>query len=660
MFFKKSSNKLIGKSKRETLWIEPYGEDCLRFRSTQNKEIVEEDWTLLPSKETNVKIEISEERSTITNGKIKAEILKDGTVKYLKENGEKILEELWIDKRVNNADLLHAREYKAISSELYKIQLTFKSYEEEKFYGMGQYANGQFNLKGSVLEFAQKNTQISIPFLLSNRNYGIVWNNPAIGRTELVNNYTRWVAEGTKQIDYLIIYGETPEEIIKKYTELYGRSLMLPEWAAGFWQCKLRYRTQEELLNVAREYKKRGLPISVIVIDFFHWPMQGEWKFDKKYWPNPKAMVDELNEMGIKLMVSIWPTVDLKSENFEEMLEKNLLVTTERNEPVLMTFRGSCTHFDAMNPESQKYVWNKVKGNYYKDGIKMFWLDEAEPEMKTYDYDNVRYYLGNGLEVSNIYPYYYAKTFYEGMKNEGEEEVVNLIRCAWHGVQRYGTVVWSGDIPSTFESLKNQIKAGLHMSVCGISWWTTDIGGFYGGDPDDPTFRELIIRWFQFGVFSPIFRLHGNRIYKGEKPNPNDPEDPMNLVGGPNEAWSYGEEIYEIIKELLFLREKMKPYIMKQMKKAHEEGTPVMRPMFYDFPEDEKVYEIGDQYMFGPDILVTPVTEKGKRNRKVYLPKGAKWKEFSGDKEYEGGRWIEFDAPVNKIPAFVKNDRKIF
>ncbi len=660
MQFEKSGNKLIAKSKRETIWIEPYSEDCLRFRSTLNKDIIEQNWTLLPQKEKACDIKITENIATIKNGRIKAEVLSNGTVNYIKDNGEKLLEELWIDYRVNNADLLHAREYKAVSSELYKIQLTFKSYENEKFYGMGQYANGQFNLKGSVLELAQKNTQISIPFLLSNRNYGLSWNNPAIGRAELVNNYTRWTAEGTKQIDYLIIYGETPEEIIKKYTNLYGKTPMLPEWAAGFWQCKLRYRTQEELLNVAREYKKRDLPLSVIVIDFFHWPMQGEWRFDEKYRPDPKAMVEELKDMGVKLMVSVWPTVDLRSQNFEEMLENNLLVTTERNEPVLMTFRGCCTHFDAMNPQAQKYVWEKIKENYYKYGIKMFWLDEAEPEMKTYDYDNVRYFLGNGLEVSNIYPFFYAKAFYEGMKNESEEEIVNLIRCAWHGVQRFGTVVWSGDIPSTFESLRNQIKAGLHMSMCGIPWWTTDIGGFYGGDPDDPRFRELIVRWFQFGVFSPIFRLHGNRIYKRELPNPNDPDDPMNLVGGPNEIWSYGQEAYEIIKELLFLREKMKPYIIKHMKKAHETGVPMMRPLFFDFPTDNETYEIGDQYMFGPDILVAPVVYESEIERTVYLPKGAKWKECESEEEYEGGQWIEVQAPLNKIPVFTKNGIKVF
>jgi alpha-D-xyloside xylohydrolase len=195
--------------------------------------------------------------------------------------------------------------------------------------------------------------------------------------------------------------------------------------------------------------------------------------------------------------------------------------------------------------------------------------------------------------------------------------------------------------------------------MCGIPWWTTDIGGFYGGDPEDPTFRELIIRWFQFGVFCPIFRLHGNRKRKDNVDVENS-EDIMNLNGGPNEVWSFGEEAYEIIKELLFLREKLKSYILTQMKKAHETGIPVMRPLFFDFPQDAQTYDIGDEYMFGPDILVTPVAEKGERSRKVYLPNGAKWQEFDGSKEYDGGKWIEFEASLNKIPAFRKNGVKIF
>jgi len=668
MIFQELQNKLIGREGGEIICIEPFGKDCLRFRGTNGKEILEEDWTLLPQPEVPAEIAIEPHRALIRNGKIQAEVRSDGSIKYLDKDGNILLEELWIDHRINSADLLKARNYKSLSSDLYRLDLYFQAYEGEHFYGMGQYANGYLNHKGCVLELAQKNTQISIPFLVSTRGYGFIWNNPSVGRAELVKNHTLWHVEAGRQIDYLVIAGDTAKEIVKKYTDLTGKPALLPVWALGFWQCKLRYRTQEELLEVAREYKRRGLPLSVIVVDFFHWPNQGDWKFDSRFFPDPQAMVKELEEMEIRLMVSIWPTVDVHSENYKEMAKKGLLVRTERGIPAIFTFHGITTYCDTTHPEARKFIWGKARENYYKYGIKMFWLDEAEPELgfqgleypniPPYDYDNLRYHLGNGLEVSNIYPFFYAQAFEEGLQSIGEKETVNLIRCAWLGSQRFRAVVWSGDIPSTFDSLRRQLKAGLNMAMSGIFWWTTDIGGFFGGDPKDPAFQELIVRWFQFGVFCPIFRLHGFRM-----PYPQDlsssPSEELVESGGPNEAWSYGERAYDIIKELLFLRERIKPYIVEQMKRAHEESIPLMRPLFFDFPEDEKTYEAEDEYLFGPDILVAPVIYEGERRREVYLPQGAQWTEAQSGKVYQGGQRIEVEAPLEVVPVFLRDGAKI-
>ena len=313
--------------------------------------------------------------------------------------------------------------------------------------------------------------------------------------------------------------------------------------------------------------------------------------------------------------------------------------------------------------------WKKekmVKDDRGTDHFALARVREKEPELGmpgfgydnilSYDYDNLRYHLGNGLEVSNIYPFYYAQAFEDGLRLAGEKEIVNLIRCAWLGSQRFGVVVWSGDIPSTFDSLQKQLRAGLNMAMCGIPWWTTDIGGFYDGNPNDPAFQELIIRWFQFGVFCPIFRLHGFRL-----PYPPDSNkcEPYNLTGGPNEIWSFGEEAYDIIKNLLFLREKIKPYLMEQMKRAHEEGIPIMRPLFIDFPSDDEAYSAEDEYMFGPDLLVAPILYEGMRSRRVYLPEGAKWTSAYDGTVHEGGQWIESEAPLNVIPIFLKNEAKI-
>lgn len=663
MMFKRKGNRLEAQGGGEVIQIEPLGTNCLRFRSTINREIVDQDWTLLPQPEVGAEINIGSKDATISAGEIMAEVKSDGRVRWSGPNGKVLIEELWLDPRVLNGNVLKARNYKAVSSDLYEIDLYFRAHDDERFYGMGQYANGCLNLKGCVLELAQKNTQISVPFLTSTRGYGFIWNNPSVGRAELAKNRTMWHAERARQIDYIVFYGSTPAGIVKKYMELTGKPPMLPEWAAGFWQSKLKYKTQEELLNVAREYRRRGLPLSVIVIDYPHLPKQGNWKLHPKYWPDPDAMVRELNEMNVKLMVNIWPTVDIESENYGEMVRRGLLVRTERGAPVISTCNGMCTYADVTNPEARKFLWGKIRENLHRHGIKMFWLDMAEPEItidrlgydniSPYDYDNLRYHLGNGLEVSNIYPFYYAKCFHDGLKAEGEKEIVNLVRCAWIGSQRLGVVVWSGDIPPTFESLRKQVKTGLSMAMAGIPWWTTDIGGFHGGDPDDLGFRELIVRWFQFGVFCPILRLHGFRL-----PHP-DAAEVSEFTGGPNEIWSFGEEAYGILKELLFLRERIKPYVMEQMRNAHEEGIPVMRPLFFDFPEDEIAYEVEDEYMFGPDILVAPVLREGARSRDVYLPKGAKWKNADTDREYDGGQWLDVKAPLDVIPVFLKNGTTI-
>jgi alpha-D-xyloside xylohydrolase len=443
--------------------------------------------------------------------------------------------------------------------------------------------------------------------------------------------------------------------MVEAYARVTGTVPVMPDYAMGFWQCKLRYQTQQELLNVAREYKKRNIPVSVIVIDFFHWTKHGEWKFDPEYWPDPAAMVKELEEMGTKLMVSIWPTVDHESENFEEMRQKGYLVRNDRGIDTHMEFLGNCVFFDATHPGARSYLWNKVKQNYYDIGIQTFWLDEAEPEYGgAYDYDHYRYYSGTVLETGNIYPSMYSKAFYDGLKAEGHEEIINLVRCAWAGSQRYGALVWSGDIHSSFRALREQFGSGLNMGIAGIPWWTTDIGGFLGGNPEDPEFRECIIRWFQYGTFCPVMRLHGERL-PHKKPLGNTGGGQF-FSGADNEIWSYGDEAYAIFEKYIRMRERLKPYITELMREAHEKGTPVIRPLFYDFPDDTAAWAIDDQYMFGPDLLVAPVLYEKQRSRKVYLPGGAEWKNAFTGESFDGGQSVECDAPLDRIPLFVRDN----
>lgn len=657
--FRKEGNKLVFHYDAEELWIEPWGENSLRIRATKMAEMPSENWALLEEiPMLTPEIQIEEKQACLTNGKIKALISRYGKLTLYNQKGEILLDEYLRNRLDVFADYcsaldIEAREFKPIIGGDYQLSMRFVSNPEEKIYGMGQYQQPYLDLKGADREMAQRNSQASVPFALSSLGYGFLWNNPAVGRVTFGKNITTWEAFSTKALDYWITAGDSPAEIEEAYAKVTGTVPMMPDYAMGFWQCKLRYQTQEELLEVAREYKRRGLPISVIVIDYFHWPLQGDWRFDPKYWPDPDAMIAELKEMGIELMVSIWPTVDYRSENFEEMKEKGYLIRTERGFRVVMDFQGNTVHYDATNPEARKYVWEKAKKNYYDKGVRVFWLDEAEPEYTVYDFENYRYHMGPNVQIGNLYPAMYAKTFFDGMKEEGQENIINLLRCAWAGSQRYGALVWSGDIHSSFASLRNQLAAGLNMGIAGIPWWTTDIGGFHGGNPDDPAFRELLIRWFEYGTFCPVMRLHG---YREPLKAPIGTEGGALCVSGAdNEVWSFGEEAYEICKTYLQLREQMKPYIANQMKAAHEKGTPVMRPLFYGFPEDKKAWEVEDEYMFGDHVLVAPVLYENQREREVYLPEGSTWKNYWTGEEYQGGQRYTVDAPIEKLPVFLRD-----
>lgn len=655
--------RLIRECNNEILWIEPWGIDSLRVRGTKQAGIVTgKDWALLPQERcADAKTVVSEDGLTaeVRNGKITARVSAGGKITFYNKEGKLLLEE-FVRSRANlnefvSALCIDSREYSPIpGTNDFRLTMRFEPNEKEKIFGMGQYQQPYLDVKGCTLELAHRNSQASVPFALSNVGYGFLWNNPSTGKVTFGKNVTEWCAGSVQQLDYWITAGETPAEIEEAYARATGTVPMMPEYGMGFWQCKLRYQTQEELLEVARGYKSRGLPISVIVVDFFHWTKQGEWKFDLDYWPDPEAMVRELKQMGIELMVSIWPTVDKTSENFAEMSKRGYLVRADRGNSIVMDWMGNTMFYDATNPKAREYVWEIARKNYYDKGIKIFWLDEAEPEYSEYEFDNYRYHAGTALQVSNIYPVMYAKTFFDGMKAAGQENIINLIRCAWAGSQRYGALVWSGDIHSSFRSMRSQLRAGLNMGIAGIPWWTTDIGGFHSGDIRDPKFHECLIRWFQYGTFCPVFRLHGDR-----EPH----SDPIGTTGGgmfgsgaDNEVWSYGEKAYEIFKKFMLLRERLRPYITELMKAAHEKGTPPMRPLFYDFPQDSTAWEVDDQYMFGPDIMVAPIIYEGIHSRKVWLPEGASWKNTIDGRRFEGGQWIECDAPIEAIPVFLRDD----
>ena len=648
--------KLVFRYDDHLLWLEPWGENAFRIRATKLASMPSEDWALSEKPvDTSSKVTINtleNGEATISNGKLKATVSQRGKVIVYDGSGRKLLEEyarhrLDLEDPKCSALNIEARELRGIAGGDFHSTLRLESLDPgEKIYGMGQYQQPYLNLKGSDVELAQRNSQASVPFALSSLGYGLLWNNPSIGRAVFGKNVMSFESYSTKIIDYWLVAGDSPAEIVESYAKVTGYVPMMPEYGLGFWQCKLRYDTQEKLLSVAREYKKRDVPLDLIVIDFFHWKHQGEWSFDPEFFPDPASMVKELQSLNVELMVSIWPTVEEKSENWDEMVEKGLLIRHDRGVRVAMQCDGPTTHFDATSPAARKFVWSKAKKHYYDIGIKVFWLDEAEPEYSMYDFDIYRYHAGSDMQIGNIYPKEYARGFYEGMEAEGQKNIVNLLRCAWAGSQKYGALVWSGDIGSSWSSFRNQLAAGLNMGIAGIPWWTTDIGGFHGGNPDDSEFRELFTRWFQWGAFCPVMRLHGDREPK--------PKGQPTAPGADNEIWSYGDEVYEICKKYIGIRQQLRDYTRDLMRQAHEKGTPVIRPLFYEFPTDGKAWTVETQYMYGWKYLVAPVFTAKQREAQVYLPAGASWKSWEGTDTYEGGKTVQVDCPIDTMPVFVR------
>lgn len=647
------NNGIMYERRDEITLIESYGPNCLRYRSTRNGKLSDEKWTLLePGSEKHVSVEGDETTATITNGDLSATIT-DGSgwdtcrIVYYRK-GKKIL-----GTREEGDPVTR---FTHLSGNDYKVKAIFDSNQGEHIYGLGQEQEDQFDRKGCTCNILHYNTKSTLPIIYSSLGYGFLWNNPSPGYCETTGNHTLWCSENAYQIDYLIFTGDKPADVMRTFCDLCGYAPKFPEWAAGFWQCKLRYESQEDLLEVAREYHRRGIPLTAIVIDYFHWTEQGEWKFDPKYWPDPKDMCEELEALGVNPVVSIWPTINPNSENYSSMDQENMLIRTENGQYGIFNFYGQQTFIDVTNPKTGSFVWEKIKENYYKYGIKTFWLDEAEPEVHPQQFSNLRFYVGNGAQTALLYPYYFSKMFYEGLKSEGEDEIVVLTRAAYPGSQKYGAIVWNGDIPSTFKALRQSVTSGLSMSMSGIPWWNSDIGGFHSGDIESDYFRELLVRWFQFGLFSPVMRLHGarNRTANQIDRHPGVKE----RSGGDNEIWSFGEANYPILKNIIHLRERLRPYIMKYMNISSENGSPIMRPMFYDFYDDEQCYLLEDQYMFGEDILFAPILELGEVERNVYLPKGT-WVNINDKITYEGGRTVCAKAEIDQFIAFIKSGSEV-
>ena len=554
---------------------------------------------------------------------------KDGAITYAEANGAPLVEEAtrrMTAEKVNGEDTYRSESFLSIYG------------SHEGLYGLGQHQAGVWNYRGESVDISQENSNISVPFLLSSKGYGIFWNNTSRGRfNNRFANYLYISSEVADVIDYYFLYGPEFDKIIAGYRELTGQAPMFGKWAYGFWQCKNRYKSQDEILGVAKKYRDLHIPVDDIVQDWFWWNRKGEFVFNQNY-PDPKGMIDQLHAEHFHLMISIWPFFEPGSTEYAYMESKGWFVDKFKFAKPPYHTNGMAV-YDATSPEARKYYWDLVNKGLFSIGADAWWMDTTEPETEGQEENivlNHRLAAGSGNRYVNVYPLLTTQGVYQGQRSASDKQRVFILsRSAFAGSQRNAVTAWSGDINSDWFSFRRQIPAGLNFSVSGIPYWTTDIGGFVSGSPADPAFRELFIRWFQYGTFNPILRVHGTR----------QPDQ--------NELWSYGPEAQNILVKFDRLRYRMLPYIYSLAWKTTSESYTPMRPLVMDFRGDARAQDIGDQFMYGPAFLVNPVTEPAATTRPVYLPK-AQWYDFWTGVAIDGGRMINAITPLDRLPVYVR------
>ena len=579
---------------------------------------------------TKWEMQSTDDDVTLTTARLAVTVTrKDGAITYRDLAGKQLLQEATrklTPVKVNGEDTYRAESFINIYG------------SREALYGLGQHQAGVWNYRGESVDISQDNTNISIPLLLSSQGYGIYWNNDSRSRfNNRFANYLYISSEVADNIDYYFFYGPDFDRIIAAYRELTGQAPMFGKWAYGFWQCKNRYKSQEEILGVARKYRELHIPVDNIVQDWFWWNRKGEHVFNKNY-PDPKGMVDQLHAENFHLMISVWPFFEPGSAVYDEMDKRGWFVDKFKFAKPPYHTAGMAV-YDATNPEARKYYWQLMDKALFNIGIDAWWLDTTEPETEGQE-ENIllghKLAAGSGNRYVNIYPLMTTGAVYDGQRSASDKKRVFILsRSAFAGDQRYAVTAWSGDINSDFFSFRRQIPAGLNFALSGIPYWTTDIGGFVSGDPDDPAYRELFIRWFQYGTFNPILRVHGTR-----KTNQ-------------NELWSYGPDAQKILVNFDRLRYRMLPYIYSLAWKTTSESYTPMRPLVMDFRTDVRAQNTGDEFMFGPAFLVSPVTEPDATTRRLYLPQ-SKWYDFWTGSAVAGNQTVDASAPLDRLPLYIR------
>jgi alpha-D-xyloside xylohydrolase len=565
---------------------------------------------------------------TLTTSRLKIEITRaDSSIVFVDSVGHKLAQEntrTLTPAEVNGEKTYHSERFVNMWD------------TQEAFYGLGQHQAGVWNYRGESVDLSQDNTNISIPLLLSSNGYGIFWNNGS--RSRFDNRFVHAFylsSEVSDSMDYYFFYGPDFDQLIADYRELTGAAPLFGKWAYGYWQCKNRYDSQAELLAVAQKYRDLHIPLDNIVQDWFWWNTMGEPVFNKNY-PDPKGMIDALHKNNVHLMISVWPYFRPGSPVYDDMDKRGFFIDRTK---VQSFHPPRMALYDAFNPDARKYYWNLMNEALFKIGADAWWLDTTEPETEGRETNLLvtnKVAIGNGARYANEFPLLTTTAVYEGQREASDKKRVFILsRSAYAGAQRNAVTTWSGDVDPTWETFRRQIPAGLNYSLSGLPYWTTDIGGFVSANPDDPAYRELFVRWFEFGTFCPIFRVHGTR------------------TTNQNELWSYGPDAQKTLVAYDNLRYRLMPYIYSLAWKTTSEGYTVMRPLVMDFREDIRAQNIGDQFLFGPAILVNPVTEPGATTRHLYLP-AAKWYDFWTGATIQGGRTLDAASPIDRMPLYIR------
>jgi alpha-D-xyloside xylohydrolase len=555
-----------------------------------------------------------------------------------------------------NAGIL--RDERPEDAPFYRVGATFASPADEHYYGLGQHQEGFLDYRGHTVRCwhdytAAGGPSIGVPFVVTNRGYGMIWDNPSKTTIEAgFNERTRWISEVGNRVSFFVIAGDGTDEIYEGYRLLTGATPMLPKAAYGYIQCKQRYASQDEVLKVAKGYRDRHLPADVMVVDWFYYSKMGEMDFVTDEWPDPAAMNRQLHEMGFETMISVWPRFTKGSRFYDLLLKKGWFLHLADGTPTDgLPYDRAGSDIDTTNPDAARWFWETIRDNILSKGFDALWADETEPDLPP---NGSYFHAGPGTRYFNVYPLVHTAALYEGYRRDVAHRALILARDAYLGAQRNGTMFWSSDIYPTWDTLKRQIPTGLGFVASGMPYWSNDIGGWeylpaehhpahpplldpsdardnVGGYDDYP---ELYTRWFEYAAFCPIFRAHGSRRY--------------------NEVWSYGRQAEPILVKYLKLRYRLLPYIYSLAYRVHQTGAPYMRALFMDFPHDAKAASLVDEYMFGPAFLVAPVTEQGATRRSVYLPAGTDWYDFWTNERVRGGQTIEVAAPIDTLPLFVR------